>query len=149
MSDAISTGEEAFKALVDALALTGTRGTTAVDVAVLTGQEDDQRATPRIVCAIEQGGTEVVLGTGNWEHRGYIEIVTNPADESRAIHKARVQAVINALQMSDIESQLYTAVADYHCFQVRWSAADAQQDGTHLITRLPFDIVHCATDLIP
>lgn len=149
MSDPISSGEEAFKALVDALALTGTRGTTAVDVAVLTGQEDEQKMAPRVVCAVEQGGTEVVIGTGNFEHKGYIDVITNPADESRAIHKARVQAVVNALQMDDIATQLSGAIADYHCFQVRWAASDAMQDGTHLITRLPFEIVHCCTDLVP
>jgi hypothetical protein len=147
MSDPISSGEEAFKALVGALALTGTRGTAAVDVAILTGQEDDQKVVPRVVCAVEPGGREVVLGTGNYEHRGFIEVVTNATDESRDIHKTRVQAVINALQVDDIEAQLYTAIADYHCFQVRWQSPAPQNDGVNLITRLPFEIVHCCTDL--
>lgn len=149
MSDPISNGEEAFKALVDALALTGKRGTAeGVAVTVATGQEDEQRLTPRVVCAILQGGREVVLGTGNFEQRGYIEIVTNPEDESRAIHKARVEAVTNALHMDDIEAQLYSAVDDYYCFQVRWQSPEPQQDGVHLITRLPFEIVHCCTSLV-
>jgi hypothetical protein len=147
MSDPISNGEEAFKALVDALALTGTRGTAAVDVAVLTGQEDDQKTVPRVVCAVEPGGREVVQDTGNFEHRGFIEIVTNSTDESRAAHKTRVDAVIAALHMDTIAAQLSAAVTPYHCFQVRWQSPAPQNDGVMLITRLPFEIVHCCTDL--
>lgn len=148
MSDAISNGEEAFKALVDALALTGTRGTESVAVAILTGQEDDQKTLPRVVCAIDSnGGREVVLFTGNYEHRGFIEIVTHPVDEGLTVHRARVQAVADALQMDDISSQLSAAVTPYHCYQVRWQSPSPQSDGNSLITRLPFDIVHCCTDL--
>lgn len=145
--DHIGKGESAFKSLVDALTLTGTRAGESVSVASLTGQEDDQKTVPRVTCSIEEDGEEIVRKSGIYRNQGQIEIVSNLSDETREIHQTRVKTVMDVLIYDTLESLLSAAVTDYHVYEVVWRGPRHETDENSTRTIYPFEIVHCCTDL--
>jgi hypothetical protein len=147
-NDLLSKLEAALKSLVDALALTGTRGSTAnVAVGVLTGLDDDAVSLPKIVCHAEDTTEEVVRHTGNFRVRCHLHIYSHSADETLAVHRNRVARVIDAIHMDNIAAQLSAAVADFYVFDAHFMGPSADPEGNAFHTDLEFTVVCCASDL--
>lgn len=145
--DHVGKGEEAFRSLGAALALTGINGGDAVTLAMLTGQEDEQKTIPRVVFSITDDGEEVVRNSGIFKNQGAIEIVSNLSDESKADHHARVKAIMDALQTDTLEADLKAAVTEYHVYDVLWRGPRHEVNGNATHTIYPFEIVHCCSAL--
>lgn len=145
-NDPSGKGEAAFYALVSALTLNGTRGGESVAVEVHPGRETGERKTPYVCCVIEGGGDEVVKGSAIWRQNGYVELGTLVDETTETEHAELFKTIADALVTNSIASDLRAAVADYHVYDVSFDGPVSSNEG-HTTTRLPFQIVHCCSDL--
>ncbi len=121
--------EAALASVISALALTGTRGTeTGVAVAVLTGLDDDTATLPRVVCVAGDTTEEVVRDSGLYRVTCAVHVFSHSADESLAVHRARVAAVGDALLTDDRADVVSAAVADFHCYELKSEGQSQDKD---------------------
>lgn len=145
-NDPIGKGEAAFVSLVSALTLTGTRGGEEVALEVHPGRETGQKEAPHVACIIDGGGDELVKGTGIFRHSGHIDVATLFDENTETEHGVLAKTVADALITDSIAADLSSAVADYHVYDVTFGSPQSENSG-HVITRLPFQITHCCSDL--
>jgi hypothetical protein len=147
--DYLSKTEEALASVVTGLSLTGTRGGDAVDVATLTGLDDDAATIPAVVCIAQSAPSEIVLHTGNREVPFSIEIRTNLNDETLAVHRARVATVADSIYRDDIAATLSAAVSEYYVFDVRSDGGLTEEiNGETVTTSIRGIAVCCCSDLV-
>lgn len=147
-NDLLSKLEAALKVPLDALALTGTRGTnSAAAVSILTGLDDDAAALPRVVAYAQDSPEETVRDSGIFAVRVQLHIFSHSADETLAVHRARVATVIDAVMTTDRADVLSAAVADFHCYDLQDLGPAAEPTGHAFHTVREFLAICCATDL--
>lgn len=145
-NDPIGKGEAALVSIVSALTLNGTRGGETVALEVHPGRETGEKLAPFVACVINDGGEEVVKGTGIWRNSGHIEVATLLDETNETEHAELFRTVADSVVTNSIAADLSSAVSDYHVYDVTFQAPTSENDG-HTTTRLPFQIVHCCSDL--
>lgn len=147
-NDLLSKLEAAEKTIIDALALTGTRGSTAdVALTVNTGLDDDEQLAPRAICQAEDTTEEAVRDSGIFRIKSRIRIYSHSSDESLAVHRARVGAIADAFQNDTIAQTLSDAIEDFHVYEVQFMGLSADPEGNSLHTDIEMIVVCCASDL--
>jgi hypothetical protein len=147
-NDILSKLEAALKSLVDALALTGTRGSTAnVAVTVNTGLDDETIARPSVICQAEDTSEEAVRDSGVFRIKARARVYSHSNDEALTEHRARVGAVADAFTRDDIAGLLSDAAADFHVYDVQFMGLNADPEGDTFHTDIDFLITCCGSDL--
>lgn len=147
-NDLLSKVEAAYKSVIDALALTGKRGSEdGVAVTVLTGLDDETAELPKVICAAQDTAEEVHYNTGILRLTVQIHVISHSADESLAIHRARLAAVADAVMTDDRAAVLSAAVDDFHCYDVHWLGLSADPDGNSFHTIAELSAVCCGADV--
>jgi len=145
-NDILGKAEEALASIIEALALTGERAGDAVDVDIVTGVEDEERRTPFVALQVDDTQDEVVKGTGIFRVHGRAIIESNEG-ETLSAHRERVGAVCDALMYDDIAEQLSAAVADFHCYEMKWLGSKSSVDGNSMRSMFEFQLVACCATI--
>ena len=147
-NDILSKLEAAMKTVLDALALTGTRGTdTAAVVSILTGLDDDAALLPRVTVHAIETQSEEVRDSGIFNVKVQVHIHSHSADETLATHRTRVATVIDAIMQTDRADVLSAAVTDFHCYDLQDLGPGAEPTGRAFHTIREFNAVCCPMTL--
>ena len=147
-NDLLGKVEAAIKTVLDALSLTGTRGTdSAAPVSILTGLDDDNAAMPRVVIYAKDSGPEITQDTGIFPVTVIVTIHSHSADETLSAHRERVGSVIDGIMQDNRSDVLTAAVTDFHCYALQDMGPSEDVDGHAFKTSREFLCTCCAADL--